>query len=386
MTSLIRDRAASSIEMLAIFGDEALLAAACRFESALAQAHAAEGLLSAEEATTIEEVCASPAIDIGALAEEAAHAGTLAIALVKHLRLQVAAKNKAASAKLHLGATSQDMADTALMLQVKAGRSLIDAALKQICEALARLTELHAATPMVGRTLLQAALPITFGLKAANWLLTMDAAQDRFSRECDAVLQLQFGGGAGTLSELKGKGVTVAKHLADLLGLGCPPMPWQARRDGIAGLGAALAIVTGAIGKIARDVSLLSQGEVGEAFEPKIAGRGGSSAMAHKRNPTGCQVALSAALRCPALASTLIGAMPQEHERGLGGWQAEAPVLAQLFELTHGALAAMAPVLEALEIDTRAMARNLDAATLGNDSGEAQALIARALAFYRRKR
>jgi 3-carboxy-cis,cis-muconate cycloisomerase len=386
MTSLIRDRSASSAEMLALFGDDALIATACRFEAALARAQAEEGRLSTEEAAAIEEVCASPVIDVATLAEEAAHAGTLAIALIKHLRLQVVAGNKTAAEKLHLGATSQDLVDTALVLQVKAASMLIDAVLGRICDALARLTEAHAATPMTGRTLLQAALPITFGLKTANWLLSVDAARDRFLRECDAALQLQFGGGAGTLSGLNGKGVAVAKRLADTLRLTCPPIPWHARRDGVTGLGAALAIVTGAIGKIACDVSLLAQSEVGEAFEPKIEGRGGSSAMAHKRNPTGCQIALSAALRCPALASTLIGAMPQEHERGLGGWQVEAPVLAQLFELTHGALVAMVPVLESLEIDTQAMARNLKTANIGSDSGEAQSLIARALEFHKRKR
>jgi 3-carboxy-cis,cis-muconate cycloisomerase len=385
MTSSIRDRAAASTEMLAVFGDEALLKAACRFEAALARAQAEEGLLSADEAAAIEEICAAPALDTAALAEDAAHAGTLAIALVKHLRLQLTGKNKPAAEKLHWGATSQDVADTALMLQVKAGSALIEIALAQICDALARLTQIHAATPMTGRTLLQPALPITFGLKTANWLLGVDAAADRFSRESRAALQLQLGGGAGTLAGLGGKGLAIAARVANELGLTCPPIPWHARRDAVAGLGAALAIVAGAVGKIARDVALLSQSEIGEAVEPRIEGRGGSSAMAHKRNPTGCQIALSAALRCPPLASTLMVAMPQEHERGLGGWQAEAPVLAQLFELTHGALVAMAPVIGSLEVDTQAMAHNLAAAHIGNDTGDAHALIARALAFHRRK-
>jgi 3-carboxy-cis,cis-muconate cycloisomerase len=161
-------------------------------------------------------------------------------------------------------------------------------------------------------------------------------------------------------------------------------MAWHARREAVAGLGAALAILTGAVGKIARDVSLLAQGEVGEAREPLVAGRGGSSAMAHKRNPTGCQVALSAALRAPALASGVISALPQEHERGLGGWQAEGPQIAVLFELAHGALAAMAPVIAGLDIDAQSLRRNLVAADVGHDVGHAVALTRAAIAFTRR--
>ncbi|WP_296456472.1 lyase family protein [Phenylobacterium sp.] len=163
-------------------------------------------------------------------------------------------------------------------------------------------------------------------------------------------------------------------------GLAVADAPWHARRDAVAGLGAALAVLTGTVAKMARDVALLAQGEVAEAFEPRAEGRGGSSAMAHKRNPTGCQVALSAAVRAPHLAATLISALPGEHERGLGGWQAEAAVLADLFALAGGAAAAMADVAEGLEIDAAAMARNLAAAGVGADTGEAEALARRLLA------
>ena len=156
-------------------------------------------------------------------------------------------------------------------------------------------------------------------------------------------------------------------------------MPWHARRDGIAGLASALAIATGAVGKIARDVVLMAQGEVAEAFEPKIAGRGGSSVMTHKRNPTGCQIALSAALRLPGLASSILVALPQEHERGLGGWQMEGPVLADIFCEAHGAIQAMATVIEGLELDTGRMHANLAAAGVGVDIGESAALVRRAL-------
>jgi 3-carboxy-cis,cis-muconate cycloisomerase len=174
--------------------------------------------------------------------------------------------------------------------------------------------------------------------------------------------------------------LAVAARVAERVGLGLPRLPWHARREAMAGLGAALAILTGAAGKMARDLSLLAQGEVAEAFEPRVAGRGGSSAMAHKRNPTGCQVALSAALRAPGLAATLLAGLPQEHERGLGGWQAEGPVISDIFILAHGAVAAMAEVAEGMEVDTAAMARNLAAAGVGADTGASALLVQRALA------
>ncbi len=386
MTSLIRDRAASTTEMLDIFGDGSLVRAALDFESALAEAEAAEGLIPAQDATAIIAACRTLTVDPAILAEEAAHAGTLAIPLVRRLREAVAGIDENAAKNVHRGGTSQDVADTALMLQAKAAGGLIEAELGRIMSALAALAEAHAATPMLGRTLLQGALPITFGLKVANWLLTVDEAASRFAVEQKGALMLQFGGATGSLAGLDGKAFAVAERLAAALGLGCPPLPWQARRGGIAGLASALAIVTGAAAKIARDISLMAQGEIAEAFEPLIAGRGGSSAMAHKRNPTGCQIALSAAIRTPGLAATILSALPQEHERGLGGWQAEGAVLAELYQLTHGALSAMASVVAGLEVDAGRMRANLDAANAGLDTGESEALTQRALAYYRRKR
>jgi 3-carboxy-cis,cis-muconate cycloisomerase len=233
---------------------------------------------------------------------------------------------------------------------------------------------------MLGRTLLQQAAPISFGLKAAQWMLGVDAARARLGVEARQGIALQFGGAVGTRAGLEGQASSVARFMAERLGLACPPLPWHARRDGVAGIATALAIAVGAVGKIASDVALLAQGEVGEAREPLVAGRGGSSAMAHKRNPTGCQVAVSAALRAPGLAATILAGMPQQHERGLGGWQAEAPVLADLFCIAHGALRAMLPVVEALEIDAGQMQANLAGAHLGLDMGESESMVAAALA------
>ena len=197
----------------------------------------------------------------------------------------------------------------------------------------------------------------------------------RLARESEGALMLQFGGAAGSRAGLKGKGAAIAARMAEKLGLASPELPWHARRGHIAGLASALAILTGAAAKIARDVSLLAQNEIGEAFEPRVQGRGGSSAMAHKRNPTGCQIVLSAAARAPGLAATIIAALPQEQERGLGGWQAEGPALADLFIVSHGALAALAPMVEGLEVDAARLASNLAAADIGNDIGESEALV-----------
>jgi 3-carboxy-cis,cis-muconate cycloisomerase len=295
------------------------------------------------------------------LAREAAHAGTLAIPLVKYLRARVGERDSEAARMVHLGATSQDVADTALMLQAKSAAAVLRRDLANITSALEELAARHASLPVLGRTLLQGAVPITFGLRAAQWLLSIDHAAARFARECEDAAALQFGGAAGSLESLGPRGPAVAARLAGQLGLAAPSVAWHARRDGIAGLGAALGIVTGSIGKIARDISLMAQTELGEAREPLEEGRGGSSAMAHKRNQTGCQIALSAALRAPGLVATLMATLPQEFERGLGGWQAEGPVLAELFALAQGASAAMIPVLKGLDVDANAMARNLGA-------------------------
>jgi 3-carboxy-cis,cis-muconate cycloisomerase len=170
--------------------------------------------------------------------------------------------------------------------------------------------------------------------------------------------------------------------MADELGLAVG-LPWHARRIGVAAIASALGMLIGALGKFARDVSLLAQNSVGEAREPAIAGRGGSSAMAHKRNPTACQVALSAAIRAPGLVAAILGGMPQEEERGLGGWQAEAPVLAELFLLCAGSAEAMRVVAEGLEIDEAAIARNLSASGLGADIGESAAIVADIIAHHK---
>ncbi|MBL8771587.1 MAG: 3-carboxy-cis,cis-muconate cycloisomerase [Phenylobacterium sp.] len=377
MPARIHDLAASTPEMLAVFGDASLVGHALAFEAALARASAAEGLIDPAAAAAIEAACGE-AFDLGALATAAAHAGTLAIPLVAALRARADLRRAGAGAAAHRGATSQDVADTALMLQAQAGLALLRRDGGRVVDALGRLATAHAATPMLARTLLQPAAPTSFGLKAAQWRAGVVGALDRLGREGAQAIVLQFGGAVGTRAGLGNRGEAVAARIAADLGLGAAA-PWHASRERVAGLGAALSILTGAVAKIAGDVALMAQGEVGEAFEPQTPGRGGSSAMPHKRNPTGCQIALSAAVRAPHLAATLMSAIPGQHERSLGAWQAEAPALAALFEAAHGAVGAMAAVTEGLQVDAAAMARNLDRAGVGQDLGEAEALTRRLL-------
>ncbi len=357
--------------MLGVFDDDATIAHALAFEGALARAQASAEVISDELASAIVDACMTTAIHSAELAEESALAGTLAIPLVARLR---AALRSGARMAVHKGATSQDVADTVLMMQAKAATKLVLADLDRIVDALSRLALRYAEIPAVGRTLLQDALPVAFGLRIAHWVVGVADAAQRLRRDVEDHARIQLGGAAGTRAGLDGAGLAIASNMANELGLAVSE-PWHARRIGIAAIGTSLSIAIGAIGKMARDISLLSQNTVGEVREPAVAGRGGSSAMAHKRNPTGCQTVLSAALRAPGLAATLLVGLPQEEERGLGGWQAEGPVLADLFLLAAGAAEAMAGVAEGLEINEDAIARNLANAGIGTDIGESAAIV-----------
>jgi 3-carboxy-cis,cis-muconate cycloisomerase len=372
VSDLLRLRPAATVDMIAAFDDAATIACACAFEAALAQAQAAHGVISADLAQAIVAGIDPARVQIAVLADEAALAGTLAIPLVARLRAMIGGT---AAAALHRGATSQDVADTVLMLQVRNAHRLLAVDVRRVSDALAVQARAHADRPATGRTLLQAALPVAFGLRLAQAARGIHDALAMLDTAVADHAVLQLGGAAGTRAGMDGKGAVVAAHLAATLGLRAGA-PWHARRTGVVAIGAALGILVGALGKFARDVALLAQNETGEAHEPLIAGRGGSSAMAHKRNPTGCQVALSAATRAPGLVASLLAGLPQEQERGLGGWQAEGPVLADLFLLASGSAAALAVVAEGLEIDDAAVSRNLALAGIGDDIGESSAIIA----------
>ena len=360
MPSLIQARMASTVEMAAVFDDAALIAHALAFEAALARAEADCDVIPASAAAAIAKAAATLKLEPALLGEAAAHGGTLAIPLVKQLGKEVATLDKAAAGHVHFGATSQDLADTALALQLKVACALLARDLSRLANGLAALTKKHRGSVMLARTLMQPALPTTFGAKVASWLVAIEEGLARLLRERGQALSLQFGGAAGTLSALGEKATAVAQRLAAMLELQLPPMPWHTRRDGVVGLAASVGIVTGSLGKIARDISLLAQPEIGEAREAGAEGRGGSSTLPHKRNPIASMTTLAAATRTPGLVATMLSAMVQENERALGGWQAEAPTVSALFEAAHGATLAMVEAIEGLQVDPAAMARNLE--------------------------
>ena len=340
--------------------DERLLDAMARFEAALARASVASGLVPADAARTITEVAGRATFDAASLARASRRSATLAIPFVRSLTEQVAAVSADAARYVHLGATSQDVIDTGAVLCLAEGSKRVATLARRLGDAAAALARKHATTPMVSRTLLQPAIPVPFGWKVAVWLGGLTRDLRSFESAAASACQLQFGGAGGTLSAYGKEGETIAASLARELGLPRAGITWHGARDGYARLGAEAAILAGAAGKVARDVSLMMQPEVGELFEPSGAGRGGSSAMPHKRNPVNCVAALEAAQRAPALAATLLAQLAPEHERGLGQWQSQFYTLRDLLCATASALGAMAEVLEGLTVDETAMRRNLD--------------------------
>jgi 3-carboxy-cis,cis-muconate cycloisomerase len=367
----------------ASLSDEALLAAMARFEGALARAAAACGIIPASAAETIVRVCASAEFDARSMALEARNAGTLVVPFLAQLKAQVSATSEEAAGYLHFGATSQDVVDSALVLCLQPASKRIFALSAALGDAAARLAERHAATRCMARTLLQPALPVTFGWKAAVWLSTVARCHAGFRRAVSEASVLQFGGPEGTLSAFGASAVAVEAALAKELGLAVAPAPWHSTRDGFARIGAEAAMLAGSAGKIARDVSLLMQPEIGELSEPAGAGRGGSSSMPHKRNPAGSLLALEAALRAPGLASVLLSQLTPELERGLGQWQSQWMTLRQLLCAAASALSAMAEVLGGLEVREDAMREGLTAA---KDDGAARTMIERSLAAWKKSR
>jgi 3-carboxy-cis,cis-muconate cycloisomerase len=351
----------SSVAMRAVCDDKAYLQHMLDFEAALARAEAATGVIPASAAGPIANACRAETFDIPALAEAATRSGNLAIPLVKALTAAVAKTDADAARYVHWGATSQDVIDTATMLTLRAA---IDALLGDIDRAIAGFAGLarkHRDTAMVARTWLQHALPMPFGLKLAEYAAALHRSRARLKRLRAKSLALQFGGAAGTLAALGDKGILVAEKLATLLDLPLPDAPWHTHRDRIADAASVFAILAGTCGKIARDVSLMMQTDVAEAFEPSGEGRGGSSTMPHKRNPVSAATALAAAAMAPNLAATIFAAQVQDHERSAGPWHAEWPTLPTLQLVTSGALAAIVDLAEGLEVDAARMRVNLDA-------------------------
>ncbi|MBV7568408.1 3-carboxy-cis,cis-muconate cycloisomerase [Pseudomonas sp. PDM27] len=347
-------------DMRDVFCDQGRVQAMLDFEAALARAQARVGLIPSSAVAPIEAACSAGLYDFAALGEAIATAGNSAIPLVKALGKQIAAQNAEAERYVHLGATSQDVMDSGLVLQLRRALELIESDLAQLGQTLATQAERYVATPLAGRTWLQHATPVTLGMKIAGWLGAVTRSRQRLAELKPRLLVLQFGGASGTLAALGEQAMPIAQALAEELQLTLPEQPWHTQRDRVVEFGAVLGLIAGSLGKLGRDVSLLMQTEAAEVFEPSAPGKGGSSTMPHKRNPVGAAVLIGAATRVPGLLSTLFSAMPQEHERSLGLWHAEWETLPEICCLVSGSLQQALLIAQGLEVDAGRMAHNLD--------------------------
>jgi len=356
MSARLVESLATTPALAALFSDDSILQAMLEFEAALARAEARHGVIPREAADAIAAGARRGNFDIPALADAAFRAGTPVIPLVKMLTDQVRKTDAASARFVHWGATSQDVTDTAMSLLLKRAEPILMGDLRRLEKSLADLSARHKDSVMLGRTLLQPAPPVTFGLKTAGWLAPVARCRRRLQKAFRAAAVLQFGGASGTLASLGDLGIPVAEALSAELGLGNPPAaPWHTQRDQLATLLCACGVLTGSLGKMARDISLLMQNEVAEAAESGGEGRGGSSTMPNKRNPTACSLALAAAHRVPGLVASFLSAMLQEHERGVGGSQAEWPIVVAIIQSTGVAIASMAEAADGLRVDAPKM-------------------------------
>lgn len=354
-SSIFKD-AFGTPEMRNIFSDETAVAHAVRVEVALARVQGRLGIIPAEAAQEIENRADASGIDIGELKRETELVGYPIVGLVHQLARQCGDAGR----YLHWGATTQDIMDTVSVLQIREAIGTIATDLARVEEALAALAERHRLTVMAARTHLQHALPTTFGHKAAVWLSMIRRTRERMRQLWRRVLVLQFSGAAGTLASLGDRGLEVQEALAAELGLAAPSITWHAARDGFAEIVNFLALTTAVLAKIATDVALLMQTEVGEAFEPFQPGRGSSSTMPQKRNPISCELIIAAAKTVRQNAGLMLDAIVSDHERATGPWQAEWVALPQSFIATAGALRQSVQLLSGLVVDENRMRRNLN--------------------------
>jgi 3-carboxy-cis,cis-muconate cycloisomerase len=343
--------------MRAVFDETAYFQRMLDVEAALARAQAGLGIIPADAATAITAVARYENLNSAELAASARNVGYPVVGLVAGLSRAAGP----AGGWTHWGATTQDILDTATVLQARDGLALIRAALLAIVTALATQADRHRATVMAGRTHLQQALPITFGLKCATWAQPLIAHVERLDQLRPRLERVSFGGAAGTLASLGNRGVAVMQALAAELGLAAPLAPWHVCRDAFAEAMGLLGLICGSLAKLATDTILLAQTEVGEMAEPYVAGRGSSSTMPQKRNPIASEYVLAAARTVQALVPVMQGAMAADHERATGPWQAEMLALPQGFVLTHGALQHATAIAEGMVVDPARMRRNLDA-------------------------
>ena len=343
--------------MRELFSDRQRLQRMLDVEAALARSEAGLGIIPAAAASAISAAATIDRVKLADIAASTVVVGYPVVALVKALG---AASGKEAARYIHWGATTQDIVDTGLVLQIRAGLDLVERDLAAIVRALAEKAVRHRGDAMAGRTHLQHALPITFGYKCAVWLAPLLDDIERLRQLRPRVLKVQFGGAAGTLASFGEKGRAVTLGLAQELGLAAPDAPWHVSRGALVEAAGVLGTICGNLAKFATDVILLMQTEIAEVLEPYQPGRGGSSTMPQKRNPIASEYILAAARGVHALVPLMMGAMAQDHERATGPWQSEQLALPQIFVLTSGALAHAASLAEGMSVDTARMRRNLD--------------------------
>ncbi|MFD2522449.1 3-carboxy-cis,cis-muconate cycloisomerase [Emticicia soli] len=346
-----------SDEVNELLSDKQSIAQMLRLEGVLAMVQAELGIIPADLAEIIVSCCRTDFIDIEKLRADLITGGNVAIPLVKQLTRVVKNNNVEASKYVHLGATSQDIVDTATVLQIQELIIWLDERLDVLSQLLLGLTKKYRQTLMVGRTLLQQARPITFGLKTAMWLQSIERAKARIKSVEERVLVLQLNGAVGSGNAYLPK--EVVQSVAEMLELNFA-FSWQSQRDNMAEWASVLGILVGSLGKIAKDVSLMMQTEVGEVFEGAREGRGGSSTMPHKRNPVLCASILANANRVPHLVASILSAMSQEHERSAGLWHSEWEVMSEIMMLTGGTVERSIELLQGLEVDEKRMLANLE--------------------------
>jgi 3-carboxy-cis,cis-muconate cycloisomerase len=342
--------------MRAVFDEHAYFQRMLDVEAALAKVQARLGIIPVDAAEAIAVAAARGDLRTEVLAASARNVGYPVVGLVSELSRGAGE----AGGWTHWGATTQDIMDTATVLQVREGLGLIETEIRAILRALTVRAAGHRGTVMAGRTHLQQALPTTFGLKCATWALPFIGYLGRLPELRQRVELVEFGGAAGTLASLGEQGIAVMEALAGELGLHAPIAPWHVCREGLAETVAYLGLICGSLAKLATDIILLAQTEVGEVAEPYVAGRGASSTMPQKRNPIASEYILAATRTVQALVPVMLGAMAQDHERATGPWQGEALALPQAFVLTHGALLHARAIAEGMVVDAERMRRNLD--------------------------
>jgi 3-carboxy-cis,cis-muconate cycloisomerase len=351
----------STPEMTRVFSPAEQLRAMTRFEWALSCALESNGRAEAGSGAILEQLLNADFVDVEALASEARNVGNIAIPFIRQLTAVVMARSESAARSVHLGATSQDVLDTALVLQMREALKLLESSMTRLEAALLDQVKRHRDTITSGRTWLQPGPPTTLGLKLAGTLAALRRNRQRISGAANQALELQFGGAVGTLASLGTAGSAISADLARMLDLAEPQLPWHTQRDNLVAIVQVLAILTGTLAKFGRDVALLMQAEVGEVSEGGDAGRGSSSTMPHKHNPVACAAVLAIHAKMPGLASTMLHAMPQEHERGLGLWQAEWDTVPEAFQLAGASLADAIEIAEGLRVDAERIRSNMNA-------------------------